>query len=233
MNEEHCIAGLGYALSKSKLSSFGSIDDDEKKELAALSQKMPTDLEIMKNGSRSQVGGYQLTSGREVVLKYYFPKNLIKKLGNRFRQTRCRRSWIAAHGLTHLKVPTPAALAIAEHYRFSLSNSMSFLATDRAPGTQLRNLKADRIAKLIPALRSAFAAMARFHIAHGDLKATNIIVNAEDQISFIDLDATRFHLRGKSWAQAQTYDQERFLRNWKDDPQATALLKPCFDESHE
>jgi len=229
MRDEHFIAGLGHALLKSKRSRFNAVTSEEERELAALARKMPANLEILKDGSRSQVGGCQLASGREVVLKYYYPKNFVKKMRNRFVTTRCRRSWIAAHGFTHLGIPTPAPLAIAEHYRLGFLNSMSFLATDRAHGKPLRDLPLDRMIKVLPALKSAFAAMAEFHITHGDLKATNIIVSAQDEISLIDLDATRFHLRGSTWQKARTYDHTRFLRNWEDEPKAAEIFQSCFD----
>jgi tRNA A-37 threonylcarbamoyl transferase component Bud32 len=229
MNDEHLIAGLSHALSKSKRSQFNAVTSDEKRELASLARKMPPDLEILKDGSRSQVGGYQLASGREVVLKYYYPKNFVKKLRNRFVTTRCRRSWIAAHGFAHLTIPTPDALAIAEHHHLGFLNSMSLLATDRAFGTQLRHLPQNRMTNVVPALRSAFGVMEEFHIAHGDLKANNIIVSDEDEISFIDLDATRFYLHGSAWQKARTYDRTRFLRNWKEDPKASEIFQSCFD----
>ena len=229
MRDGHFIAGLSHALSKSKRNQFNAVTSGEERELAALARKMPADLEILKDGSRSQVGGYQLASGRKVVLKYYYPKNFVKKLRNRFVTTRCRRSWIAAHGFAHLGIPTPAAFAIAEHHHLGLLNSRSFLATERAYGTQLRHLPQNRMTKVVPALKSAFAVMAEFHIAHGDLKATNIIVSDEDEISFIDLDATRFDLRGPAWQKARTYDRTRFLRNWKEDPKAAEIFQSCFD----
>ena len=231
MNEEHFIAHLRYSLRKAKRSNFGPINETEKRELTARSKKIPGDLEILKDGSRSLIGGHQLASGRDVVLKYYFPKTFIKKFGNRFRQTPCRRSWIAAHGFAHLKLPTPIVVAIAEHYRFGHINAMSFLATERAPGTQLRELNADRIAQIVPTLKSAFTTMARFKIAHGDLNDSNIIVSPENEIFLIDLDSTRFQLRGKSWIRARERDEERFLRNWIDAPEITGLLKPCFSEA--
>lgn len=229
MRDGHFIVGLSHALSKSKRSQFNAVTSDEERELAALARKMPANLEILKDGSRSQVRGFLLASGREVVLKYYHSENFVKKLRNRVTTTRCRRSWIAARGFAYLGIPTPAAFAIAEHHHLGLLNTMSLLATDRASGIQLRHLPLDRMTNVVPALESALAAIAEFHIAHGDLKATNIIVSDLDEISFIDLDATRFYLRGSAWQKDRSYDCTRFLRNWKEDPKAAEIFQSCFD----
>lgn len=228
MKDDQRRTELDHILAKAKRSSFGKVTTEERKELLSLSKKMPSNLEFLKDGSRSKVGGYQLASGREVVLKYYYPTNLIKGLRNRLSQSRCKRSWIAAHGFTHLGIPTPPVLAITEHYQLGLFNSMSFLATDRARGVQLRFLEENRYEALVPALKSAFQIMADFHIAHGDLKNTNIVINEQNEITFVDLDATRFQLRGISWNRARTNDRNRFHKNWRDSPFAAGILNGCI-----
>ena len=229
MKDAYLDTDLEHVLTQAKRSSFGKVTPEEKEELLLLSKKRPENLEYLKDGSRSKVGGYQLASGREVVLKYYYPTHWVKGFRNRLLQSRCRRSWISAHGFAHVGIPTPPVLAIAEHYQLGLFNSMSFLATDRARGIQLRFLEESRYQSLVPALNSAFQIMADFHIAHGDLKNTNIVINDQNEITFVDLDATRFQLRGSDWERARTYDRHRFHKNWKDLPFAAGILNACID----
>jgi len=219
---------LNKVLAQARRTSFGKVTEDEKEELTILANNRPTDLPLLKDGSRSKVGSYQLKSGREVVLKYYYPTHIIKKLRNRLAGSRCQRSWIAAHGFLHLGIPTPRPLAIAEFHQLGLFNSMSFLATDQFQGVQLRFLEESRYEKIAPALKSAFQTMANFRLAHGDLKNANILINKDNEITFVDLDATRFNLRGNSWEQAQSHDRKRFHKNWKDNPYAAGIFNDCI-----
>lgn len=228
MTDENRIVELNKVLVKARRTSFGDVTPEEKEELTELSEKRPQDLELIKDGSRSKVGSYLLKSGREVVLKYYYPTHIVKKLRNRLTGSRCRRSWIAAHGFLHLGIPTPRPLAIAEFHQLGLFNSMSFLATDHVKGVQLRFLEESRYDAIAPALRSAFEIMAEFRLAHGDLKNTNIVVNEDNEITFVDLDATRFNLSEKSWELAQAHDRKRFHKNWKDNPNAAGILNDCI-----
>ena len=228
MTDQHDIAGLKNVLAEARQTNFANVTPDEQEELAELSKEKPEDLDIIKDGSRSKVGSYQLASGREVVLKYYYPTNIVKKLRNRVTQSRCKRSWIAAHGFAHLGIPTPSVLAIAEFYQLGIFNSMSFLATDRAHGIQLRFLEESRYEAIAPALTSAFKTMDDYHLAHGDLKNTNIIINEVNEITFVDLDATRFNLRGIFWKRARAYDRFRFHKNWWDRPYAAEILNDCI-----
>lgn len=228
MTDENRIAELNEVLAKARRTSFGDVTPEEKEELTKLSKKRPQDVELIKDGSRSKVGSYQLKSGREVILKYYYPTHIVKKLRNRLTGSRCRRSWIAAHGFLHLGIPTPRPLAIAEFHQLGLFNSMSFLATDHVKGVQLRFLEKSRYETIAPALRSAFETMAEFRLAHGDLKNTNIVINEDNEITFVDLDATRFNLSEKSWERAQTHDRKRFHKNWKDNPYAAGILNDCI-----
>ena len=228
MTNEYCNVELNEVLANASRARFGKVTPEEKVELTELSKKKPHDLDLIKDGSRSKVGSYQLRSGREVVLKYYYPTHIVKKLRNRLTGSRCKRSWVAAHGFTYLGIPTPAVLAIAEFHQLGLFNSMSFLATERVKGVQLRFLEESRYEAIAPALKSAFQTMADMKLVHGDLKNTNIIITEDNEITFVDLDATRFNLRGKSWDHALDHDRKRFHKNWKDHPFAAKILNNCI-----
>ncbi|MEO0510379.1 MAG: lipopolysaccharide kinase InaA family protein [Verrucomicrobiota bacterium] len=219
---------LKQALARAARTTFANVNSEEEEELTKLSTQRPDDLELIKDGSRSKVGAYRLASGRKVTLKYYYPTNIAKKIRNRIVGSHCKRSWIAAHGFAYLKIPTPQPLAVAEFHSLGLINSMSFLATDYIEGIQLRFLEQDRYKAIAPALKSALQTMAEHHVAHGDLKNTNIIVNSRNEIAFIDLDDTRFNLQGYTWKRARNYDQYRFQKNWRDNPIAASILNDCI-----
>ncbi len=197
-------------------------------EITQFTNQPPADWILLKNGSRSQIGAVQLEDGREIVLKYYHPKKIFKKLNYRIRGSRCQRSWIAGLALDKVGIPTPKPLLIAEQTSaLGLLNSQSLLVTERAAGTSLRSLPPERLEMVIPLLTNHFELFSDYHIAHGDLKASNIIVDDANQPSFIDLDATRFLLSGKAWDRARASDRLRFKRNWQNHPAAT-MMEKCF-----
>jgi tRNA A-37 threonylcarbamoyl transferase component Bud32 len=201
----------------------GLLTPDELPELADLSQRPPPGMVICKFGSRSVVGGYQLRSGREVILKYYHPKGMLKRLTYGLRGSRCHRSWIAALGMRHVGVPTPGPLAVAEWTTGCWWNR-GFLATTRAEGVTLRDWVAARqddaaaLQAMAAVLRGIFDLMASHRIVHGDLKATNLIVDASDRPVLVDLDAVGFLVPAGSWPSLRDRDRRIFESNWRNSP---------------
>jgi tRNA A-37 threonylcarbamoyl transferase component Bud32 len=198
-------------------------------ELRKLSSHPPSGWAILKNGSRSKVGSHILADGQRGILKYYDPKNVFKKLNYRINGSRCLNSWVAGLALNQPGISTPQPPCIRETTEMAgLLNARSFLANRQFEGVAISALPVERLRNVAEQLGRAFELFDGYHISHGDLKASKILVDEHDRISFIDLDATRFLLDGSECANARRNDRERFLRNWDDRPEATALLNPCF-----
>ncbi|YCM46038.1 lipopolysaccharide kinase InaA family protein [Verrucomicrobiaceae bacterium 227] len=198
-------------------------------ELKRLELRHPSGWSILKNGTRSIVGSHTLSDKSKAVLKYYYPKNFFKKLNYRVTGSRCEMSWIAGLTFQRLGIPTPTPLYLSEKVSmFGLLNSQSFLATRQFEGISLSTLPPERWANVTDQLKEVFQYFRQHHIAHGDLKASNILVSEQDQISFIDLDATRFLLSGKDWEQAHQADLQRFRRNWDGRPDAAEIFNSCI-----
>lgn len=210
--------------------------DKDVSELVSISEQMPQDIVILKFGSRSVVGSYTLTSGNEIVAKYYYPRSLIKHLTYGIGTSRCYQSWIAGLALAKVGIPTPAPLAITEWRKAGIWLSRSLLVTQKAPGISLLDLvqadpeNEDRFNGIAMQLKEAFSKMAKLRIVHGDMKATNIIIdrNRGDSISFIDLDATETLLSPSKWVVARAKDQRRFEKNWERYPVADQVFKDLF-----
>lgn len=188
-------------------------------ELGEISSRPPSDLLIYKDGSRSLVGKHTLADGSECVLKYYYPKNLAKKINYGLRGSRAMRSWIAARVFESLGIPTPSTLLIHEEKGTSrIMLKQSFLACLLAPGISLSEVTEDedeaKLRMIASQLKEAFAIMAAYRISHGDLKANNIIVDTEHRIRFIDLDGTTILSTEKKWVQLWERDRKRLLKNW-------------------
>jgi tRNA A-37 threonylcarbamoyl transferase component Bud32 len=150
------------------------------------------------------------------VLKYYYPKNLAKKINYALRGSRAMRSWVAARAFESLGIPTAPAMIIHEQKGTAgLTLKQSMLACRLAPGIPLSDVTDESTLRVIaPQLEEIFATMAMFRISHGDLKANNIIVDADNIIRFIDLDGTTLLAPENKWRTLWKRDRARFLRNW-------------------
>jgi tRNA A-37 threonylcarbamoyl transferase component Bud32 len=217
----------------------GQQDDAEiGKELASIDRRPPPGMQILKFGTRSAVGSFRLSSNETVVLKYYFPKSIIKRLTYGMLGSRALQSWQAAHAFHFVGLPTPTPLYFSEQKSTcGMQLHAAFLATRFAPGLPLTSWierkpqDLDRVRRVTDALSQAFAIMARFRISHGDLKASNIMVNEEEgnTISFIDLDGTRVLSPVSSWTKYWNKDRARLLANWAHLPEVAALFsKACL-----
>lgn len=195
-------------------------------ELENISSSPPNDLIICKDGSRSLVGKHTLDDGTECVLKYYYPKNLAKRINYGLRGSRAMRSWIAARAFEALGIPTPSAMLIREEKGVSrITLKQSFLACHLAPGTPLCDITDEYVLqKVASQLDKTFTTMANYHISHGDLKANNIIVDKENRIRFIDLDGTTILTSPTKWTALWNRDRARFLRNWQTESPAYQIL---------
>lgn len=207
-------------------------------ELARVSDRPPPGMVIHKHGSRSVVGRHVLTDGTPVVLKYYYPKNVAKQFSQSVLGTRCERSWLAALALCHLGLPVPPAMYVTEKRLLrGLWFDRALLATAEAPGITLTSWvhahEADepRLGLMATRLLALFSKMARYHVAHGDLKATNLIIDDDDTVRLVDLDAVTLLPSPARWKAARERDRRIFLGNWKPGSPAHAAFSSVFDEN--
>jgi serine/threonine protein kinase len=204
--------------------------------LAALAKRPLPGLTLYKFGSRSVVGTYTLDDGQRVVLKYYYPSGAVKRLNYGIRGSRCHQSWLAGLAFNFIGVPTPEPLVIAEWHRWGgIWLSKSFLATRPADGIPLdafirkHGTGHPLVEKAAAALKRSFDLMARHRAVHGDLKANNVLVSDSGEISFIDLDAAAVLLPEAAWRGLREKDRQRFMANWKNQPETAALFAGTFD----
>lgn len=210
--------------------------DAEMEELAGIASRPPPGLQLYKYGSRSVVGSYGLQSGSRVCLKYYFPRRFYKHLTYGIGGSRCFASWIAALAFGRAGIPTAAPLAMIDWKKMGgLWLEQAFLATRQAEGVSLsvfaETHRSDpgRLEKVAAALRRSFSIMAQHRIIHGDLKATNILVDEHDQITFVDLDAAAFLDSAARWKELRAKDERIFADNWRQQPVAAAAFRAVFE----
>ena len=155
---------------------------------------------------------------RRLVVKRYNIKGLAHGLSRLWRPSRGWQSWLAAHRLRFLGVDTPRPLALVEQ-RFGPLRRRAWLVTEWCAGEDIaRVLDPDQPppAPLAAALSATFETLAREHIHHGDLKASNLLWDGT-RLFLIDLDSTTAHASRERFLAAWARDRARLLRNWPAD----------------
>jgi len=60
---------------------------------------------------------------------------------------------------------------------------------------------------------------------HGDMKASNFILDDSGVLQLIDLDSMIFHRSKQSYEREKRKDLARFMRNWEDSPELVKLFR--------
>ena len=158
-------------------------------------------------------------AGADLVVKRYNIKDWRHGLGRALRRSRAWVSWQNANMLALLGVATPQPLALLEH-RFGPLRRSACLISAYSPGVPLQDWLRQQGEAVIPdwldrALLDIFASLAAARVSHGDLKASNFLVEStRRQLLLIDLDAMRLHRCDRRFRRAQRRDLARFLTNW-------------------
>ena len=172
---------------------------------------------LLKDGNSATVAlGEQ--AGRGVVIKRYNLKSVGHALSRLLRPSRAWNAWQAAIRLRFLGIGTPEPLALVEE-RLGPLRRRAWLITAFCPGEPLdRVLSAADAppAAIGRAIIHTFTTLHAAGVAHGDLKATNLLWDGE-ALYLIDLDATAEHRNAAEFARAWRRDRARLLRNWPAD----------------
>jgi tRNA A-37 threonylcarbamoyl transferase component Bud32 len=143
----------------------------------------------------------------DLYVKYYPYRGPLSALKNLFRRSRARRCWVTANALILRGVPTAKPLVFLEDRRYLWLRQSLFLTERISPGTRLReyvdetwgNAKSPSSLaekrRVIEGLAKAVALMHGHGASHGDLKATNVLIQARGngpaRFFFCDLDSAR------------------------------------------
>ena len=186
----------------------------------------------LKRGNSASVVRVDL-DGRARVVKRYNLKSLGHRLRRFWRPSRAWHSWRNAQRLCLWGVPTPRPVALLEH-RFGWLRGRAWYVCDWVPGESLAAVlpaaDAARRQVLLGRLCELLKTLARLRLSHGDLKATNLLVDRDNQLILLDLDALRRHRRPAAFERAFARDIARLRANWAADAGlATALDRALSD----
>lgn len=191
------------------------------------------DAVILKKGRSSTV--VQVTLDEQLlVIKRYNLKNIWHRLRRSLRVTRAMRCWHLAHKLHLFHVATAKPVAVIERSLLGL-RGRSYFVTECIPGVDLGAFCSQKTAQdeavqiIAPRVIKLFDGLKSMDVSHGDLKKTNILINAQAYPVIIDLDGAKVHTTKTGLRQAWRSEFKRFLANFNNQPTIKALFKTLMD----
>lgn len=188
----------------------------------------------IKNGNTCTIAKAMLAN-QAVIIKRYNIKNFWHGISRAMRTSRAAISWANAHRLIILNIATPKPIALVEE-RLGWFRSRAFYVSEylEAPDVAQffeRNAQGEQKEIVARNLATMFYKLYLLKISHGDCKATNIKIAALKPV-LIDLDGMKAHFSGSfcDWwfDRKHVKDLKRFMKNWENDAETTALLKQAF-----
>lgn len=185
-------------------------------------------MDVIKAGRGSTV--IKINMAHEtLVIKRHNIKNPLHWMRRTLRKTRARESWKLANTLRLFGVTTPKPIAFIEK-TFLGFKSKSYFVMAHVEGQHLsdyfKNYRPDdaHFEKIAVRVLALFKNIAKLKMSHGDLKATNILIE-RDQPVLLDLDGMKEHKTQRKANQAYKRDMKRFMKNWNNQPMVKALFE--------
>ncbi|HSW68940.1 MAG TPA: lipopolysaccharide kinase InaA family protein [Gammaproteobacteria bacterium] len=194
-----------------------------------------TQLDVLKAGRSSTVVKINI-DGKAVVIKRYNIKNAWHWLRRTFRRTRAAESWKLANTLRLFGISTPKPIAYVEKHFLGLKNR-SYFVMEYINGLNLFDYfseyhKGDaHFEKIASRVVTLIKNLAKMKLSHGDLKATNILIE-NDQPVLLDLDGMKEHKSQSKANRVCKKEMKRFLKNWKKQPEVKELFEKLIYTSH-
>lgn len=186
------------------------------------------ECEIIKDGHTCTVAKIKVDA-KTLIIKRYNIKGFFHFLKRLFQPSRAAKSWRGAHYLQNYALLTCTPVCMLEE-RFGPFRIRSYLITEYLPGKNLEQYlldpkidaqqKEDIIKKALTYIKNLHLV----NLAHGDMKASNFIVN-NDLVYLIDLDGLSYYFSNKKFKHAQKKDWDRFMKNWKKYPELYEKIK--------
>ncbi len=186
------------------------------------------DTVILKSGNTCTLARANI-AGMDLVIKRYNIKNHRHALKRALRNSRARISWLNAQRLQLLGINTAKPIAMHEK-RIGIIRRQSYFVMAHVEGCtadeyfKLGDIYSEKASIAIESIVEVLRSLRISRISHGDLKASNAIINHEKAI-LLDLDAMRQTSCDFLAKRRFTKDIKRFLRNWTDNESLQQLFK--------
>jgi tRNA A-37 threonylcarbamoyl transferase component Bud32 len=195
-----------------------------------------SDSKILKNGNTCTVFAVPLDA-RKVVVKRYNIKDFRHAMSRAWRPSRGAVSWTNAHRMKILGIPTAEPLALLE-WRWGPLRGQAYFVAEYVDTTDAIAFFADpeitpqrkqhvalNIARLLHKLW-------RLGLVHGDMKASNVMIGAEEQPLLLDLDAMREACCKWILRSGHGRDLRRWMENWRDDPVTDKMMRQALQQAY-
>ena len=163
------------------------------------------------------------------VVKRYNTKNAWHAVRRNLQRSRARNCWEMSRVFQNARIPVPAAIGYIENSLAVLRGRSYFLYEFIDAQNLLSFMKARRgraeVDTVIGNISGIFQNLHSHAINHGDMKATNILVEPDLGLRLLDLDAARQPHSRAAFERGYARDRQRFLDNWRSDPD----LRDRFD----
>lgn len=200
------------------------IASDFDNQLVTGHEKLNTALEqgeVLKHDQTTTVARHDA-----LIIKRYNPRSQLHKVKRAFRRSRACRCWAMSYAFNRAGLNVAQPIMMYERRVGPIRTDAYFVSQDLQGEellTALPNMSNEQRQQVLAALRNAFVQMRKHKLTHGDMKASNLLwVNGE--LFFVDLDAAKQHSTMSSWKMSHHKDVKRFLKNWHDDPNLSALF---------
>lgn len=192
-----------------------------------------SDAKLIKADANTALAKIEV-DGRSIVIKRFNPANLWQKIKWALKSSPASRNWRNAHRLKILDIPTPKPIAVLEK-RFGPFCLESYFISEYIPGenlqkyvTELKNT--EELGKVADNLLGILADLSDMQITHGNLQATNVLINKQKPF-LIDLEKVRSHRFRRVWIKAAIHERKQFMQNWENAPELQKVFRLIAPET--
>lgn len=186
--------------------------------------------ETLKASGRCTVVRLRGVEGEDWTARRFNTKGPGHTAAHWFLRSKARWCWRNATLLAQAGLATPEPVVCAEERCVGVLRMRSVFITRYVKGQSLWELVAtgelseERLMEVAAQFGRIWKTLGRLSIGHGDMKATNFIVDSDHRIWMIDLDSMRVLGNRFMLARRRRQDLERFMRNWKGHPAVAAIF---------
>ncbi|MEM7194889.1 MAG: lipopolysaccharide kinase InaA family protein [Pseudomonadota bacterium] len=192
--------------------------------------------DVVKNDKTTSVYRTRVSEVSAIV-KRYNTKNIWHAVRRNFQISRARNSLISTAAFLRSGLLAPRPLAVVEQ-NYGPFAGQSWFVTEYLNYPTLLNYLVDESADsdlnaVLLAVNDIFTTMQQDNLSHGDMKATNVLVDQSDgllELVLIDFDAAQRHADRGTLKKALRRDVKRFLKNWRSQPEVESRFESLFDQ---
>ncbi|MGB0775811.1 MAG: lipopolysaccharide kinase InaA family protein [Akkermansiaceae bacterium] len=210
-----------------------SLGDPVRTHLCDPSNLWQPEGDTLKLGSRSTVTLIHI-NGSAYVLKQYKALSLRRRIRYALTRSRAKQSWEVGLAMVDAGVSIAQPLALIEEKTCGIP-ARAALLLEHIDGldllTHANKFTREELEEIAVKLTDVFSCMKENLITHGDMKASNIIIDKELRPWLIDIDAAVIHRSRASFQKLRTKDRDRFMKNWQQQPEVAQVFADVFGKS--